>query len=157
MSSLEGNVTDAQARQSKAGKTFFTAKITDGAFTANVTSFSHTFEHVNGRRAKWGGMGIKRGDDYNGQAQFTLGDKVLWDKDAGPVTPAGATPAKAAQKEVDKGIEGVTVGMALNKAVDIAVFSGDTTEDAIWRHASMLIRLSTRLKAGDVAKQESNS
>lgn len=153
---LEANVSEAKAIQSKAGKTFFKCKLTDGAFTAFATSFSQTFEHVNGQRVRFSGMGIKRGDDYNGTAQVTIGDKTKWEPLGGaqPSAPVQQTAPQApqpAQHAAPSVVEGVTVGMALNKAVDIAVFTGDPSEQAIWEYASMLIRLSGKLKAGEMA------
>jgi hypothetical protein len=51
-------------------------------------------------------------------------------------------------------IEGVTVGMAINKAVDICTKTGDVSEDSIWQRASMLIRIAQKLQSGNLATPE---
>jgi len=75
---FQANVSDAKAIQTKTGKTMFKAKLTDGQHTAYATSFSQTFEHFDGKRVEFSGMGLKRGDDYNGTAQVSIGDKSKW-------------------------------------------------------------------------------
>ncbi len=169
---IEANVSDAKAIQSKAGKTFFKAKLTDGQNVAYATSFSQTFEHVNGCRVKFSGMGIKRSDDYNGTAQVSFGDKSKWATMGGTPTPptqtapepsnAVKTQGKATGGASSGHIEGVTAGQALNKAVDmylrhhtsINVDGPIELEEAgkwIHRAASMLIRLSQALQEGKLA------
>jgi len=96
---IEANVSDAKAIQSKAGKTFFKAKLTDGQNVAYATSFSQTFEHVNGCRVKFSGMGIKRSDDYNGTAQVSFGDKSKW-ATMGGIAPAATSVSPEAQTPV---------------------------------------------------------
>jgi hypothetical protein len=51
-------------------------------------------------------------------------------------------------------IEGVTVGMALNKAVDIAINSGNTENDVIWKIASDLVRIAQKMQRGELAQEE---
>jgi hypothetical protein len=75
---FQANVSDAKSIQTKTGKTMFKAKLTDGQHTASATSFSQTFEHFDGKRVEFSGMGLKRGDDYNGTAQVSIGDKAKW-------------------------------------------------------------------------------
>ena len=75
---FQANVSDAKSIQTKTGKTMFKAKLTDGQHTASATSFSQTFEHFDGKRVEFSGMGLKRGDDYNGTAQVGIGDKAKW-------------------------------------------------------------------------------
>ena len=50
-------------------------------------------------------------------------------------------------------IEGVTVGMALNKAVDICVLQGvdNINSERLWRTASMIIRVAQELQSGNLA------
>ncbi len=69
-------VTKPASRQTKTGKTMFKAILTDGSLEVDATSFSQTFDHWDGKRVVFYGQGIKRGADYNGKAQVTLGDRV---------------------------------------------------------------------------------
>jgi hypothetical protein len=69
-------VVQPASRQTKTGKTFFKATLQDGNVTVDATSFSQTFDHWAGKRVRFYGQGIKRGADYNGKAQVTLGDRV---------------------------------------------------------------------------------
>lgn len=141
----------------KTGKTFYKAKLSEGDLTVDASSFSTDFAPHVGKLVKWVGMGLKRGDDYNGVAQVSIGDKARWIPagDAPTVAPVHqeapqAQPASAPSSGQGL-VPGVTVGMALNKAVDIAIRTGDTNEDVIWRLASMLIRLSDKLQKGELA------
>jgi hypothetical protein len=90
---FQANVSDAKSIQTKTGKTMFKAKLTDGQHTASATSFSQTFEHFDGKRVEFSGMGLKRGDDYNGTAQVSIGDKAKWKAVGGQ---DAATPAQTA-------------------------------------------------------------
>jgi hypothetical protein len=65
----------------------FKARLTDGQHTASATSFSQTFEHFDGKRVEFSGMGLKRGDDYNGTAQVGIGDKAKWKAVGGQNAP----------------------------------------------------------------------
>jgi len=147
------NVQNAKARQSKAGKSFWTCTLTEGGLEVSATSFSKDLTSLDGHLVKFTGMGLKRGDDYNGKAQISLGDKAI-------ISPVGASqpasPSEAAKSPVNAQnggyrIEGVTVGMAINKAVDICLKTGDTNEDTLWHWSSTLIRLSQKLQAGNLA------
>jgi hypothetical protein len=131
----------------------------DGANTVEATSFSKTFEHVDGKRVEFSGQGIKRGDDYNGKVGVVFGDKVRFNpvSDATPTqpTPVAEEPRKT-QPTAANGpsrIEGVTVGMALNKAVDICVLQGvdNINSERLWRTASMIIRVAQELQSGNLA------
>ena len=66
-----------QTKQSKAGKAFYVATVADGAFRADVISFSQDFAKWDGHRINVSGMGLKRGDDYQGKAKITIGDKAV--------------------------------------------------------------------------------
>jgi hypothetical protein len=60
------------------------------------------------------------------------------------------TPSAASNR-----IEGVTVGMAINKAVDILIPSGvHIDENSVWQTASMLIRVAQKLQSGNLATPE---
>lgn len=164
---IVANVSGAKALTSKSGKTFWKATLSEGGVTVDVTSFSKTFEHVNGQRVQFSGPGIKRGDDYRGGIQLTFGDKVVF-KPCGEPTPTQTTPAAeeprktqgTASYEPSKAlnatnggrIEGVTVGMAINKAVDAVIAEGLTVNaHRVWHKASILIVVAQRLQAGDLA------
>ena len=151
---FQANVQNAKARQSKAGKNFWTCTLTEGGLEVSATSFSKDLTSLDGHLVKFTGMGLKRGDDYNGKAQISLGDKAI-------ISPVGASqpsaPSEAvkspvmAQNSSSGRIEGVTVGMAINKAVDICLKTGDTNEDTLWHWSSTLIRLAQKLQAGNLA------
>ncbi len=151
---FQANVQNAKARQSKAGKSFWTCTLTEGGLEVSATSFSKDLSSLEGHLVKFTGMGLKRGDDYNGKPQISLGDKAI-------ISPVGAsqpsTPSEAVKSPVNAQnggsgrIEGVMVGMALNKAVDICLKTGDTNEDTLWHWSSTLIRLSQKLQAGNLA------
>lgn len=157
------NVSGAKALTSKSGKMFWKATLTEGGLTVDVTSFSKTFEHVNGQRVQFSGPGIKRGDDYRGGIQLTFGDKVVF-KPVGEATQAQPAPvaeeprktqgnAVSAPPSHQSGrIEGVTVGMAINKAVDTLIASNyGVNAQSLWGMASMIIHVAQRLQSGDLA------
>lgn len=169
---IEATVSDAKALVTKSNKTFFKALLTDGQHKAYATSFGQTFEHVNGKRVKFSGMSIKRGDDFNNTPQVTIGDKAKWivagegaipnQQSANPTTSTvnAKTPAVVSQNPPRvNAVEGVTVGMAVNKSVDLflrTTQAGDPIDleaAGLWIHkcASMLIRLSHNLQAGHLA------
>ena len=155
------DVSNAKAIQTKSGKTIFKATLRDGQNVLDATSFSKTFEHVDGKRVQFSGPGIKRGDDYNGKANVIIGDKVVFKAvgESAPTqpTPEPEEPRKSEAKPVPapSRVEGVTVGMAINKAVDtLNAQELGVTEEAVWRIASRLIRVATRLQAGDLHASE---
>jgi len=155
---FQANVQNAKARQSKAGKSFWTCTLTEGGLEVSATSFSRDLTPLDGHLVKFTGMGLKRGDDYNGKAQISLGDKAIISPIGGTITiPQQSSPSEAVKSPVmaqnggSGRIEGVLVGMALNKAVDICLKTGDTNEDTLWHWSSTLIRLSQKLQAGNLA------
>lgn len=153
------NVSGCKAISTKTGKTFYKATLTEGGVEASATSFSRDLSPLDGKLVKFGGMGIKRGDDYQGKAQISLGDKSIispvgeatQSAPVGVVGVAGSVPASPR-------IEGVTVGMAINKAVDILIQCGAETidENAVWNQASMLIRVAQKLQSGTLAPEPGN-
>jgi ribosomal protein L4 len=155
------DVSNAKAIQTKSGKTIFKATLRDGQNVVDATSFSKTFEHVDGKRVQFSGPGIKRGDDYNGKANVVIGDKVVF-KAVGEPTPTQPAPEAPEPRKsegkavsVPSRVEGVTVGMAINKAVDVLNAQQlAVTELAVWQIASRLIRVATRLQAGDLHASE---
>ena len=172
---VTANVEGAKALTTKTGKTIFKATLRDGQQTIEATSFSKTLEHVNGKRVQFSGPGIRRGDDYNGRITVVFGDKVVF-KPLSEATPTQPTPAaeeprktqgtasngpSGPQHATNGRIEGVTVGMAVNKAVDILIAEyapqGGEKEwrtfgpEDVWQKASMLIRVAQRLQNGELA------
>lgn len=152
------NVERAKAITTKTGKTIFKATLRDGSNTVEATSFSKTFEHVDGKRVEFSGQGIKRGDDYNGKVSVVFGDKVRFNptSDAIPSqpTPEPEEPRKTQGNAVSgpSRIEGVTVGMAINKAVDILIAEGGPIgPDQIWLQAAVLISIAQKLQQGHMA------
>jgi len=157
--SIVGTVSGSKNLDSKSGKRFFKCSITDGATTIEATSFSRSFQDLDGKRVEIKGRGIRRADDYNGKICIVVGEKAIYgvtgDGGAISVSPEATEPLKSQGKPTSgpSRVEGVTVGMAINKAVDIAIAQGGLTNEDIWRHASNLIRLSARLQSGDLAPE----
>ncbi len=154
--SFQANVSDCKAVNTKTGKTFYKATLTEGGVEASATSFSRDLSPLEGKLVKFGGMGIKRGDDFQGKAQISLGDKSIISPvgeatQSAPATTPNPTPLAASTR-----IEGVTVGMAINKAVDICNINGDVNEDKLWFYSSMLIRLAQKLQSGNLAPEPGN-
>lgn len=148
------NVSNCKAVNTKTGKTFYKATLTEGGVEASATSFSRDLSPLDGKLVKFGGMGIKRGDDYQGKAQISLGDKSIISPvgeatQSAPATTPNPTPLAASTR-----IEGITVGMAINKAVDIAIAQGTMNEMCIYHQASMLIRLAQKLQSGNLAPED---
>jgi len=156
------DVSNAKAIQTKTGKTIFKATLRDGQHLVEATSFSKTFEHIDGKRVQFSGPGIRRGDDYNGKVGVTFGEKVVFKavEGAAPAqtSPEAPEPRKSEGKAVSgpARVEGVTVGMAINKAVDALIAESQGTssslvnEENVWRVASDLIRVAQRLQSGEL-------
>ena len=152
--SFQANVSNCKSIATKTGKTFYKATLTEGGVEASATSFSRDLSPLDGKLVKFGGMGIKRGDDYQGKAQISLGDKSIISPvgeatQSAPATTPNPTPLAASTR-----IEGITVGMAINKAVDIAIAQGTMNEMCIYHQASMLIRLAQKLQSGNLAPED---
>ena len=154
--SFQANVSNCKAISTKTGKTFYKATLTEGGVEASATSFSRDLSPLDGKLVKFGGMGIKRGDDYQGKPQVSLGDKSI-------ISPVGEATQSAPVPSVvgiptpytqSPRIEGVTVGMAINKAVDICNINGDVNEEKLWFYSSMLIRLAQKLQSGNLAPED---
>lgn len=154
---VTANVEKAWAMTTKAGKTIFKATLRDGVNIAEATSFGKTFEHVEGKRAQFSGPSIKR-SDYNGKLSITFGDKVVFKAIGEPTQAQPAHVAEEPRKTQGNAvsgpsrIEGVTVGMAINKAVDILIdCPGRVTAEELWETASMIIRVAQKLQEGYLA------
>ena len=159
--SFQANVSGCKAISTKTGKTFYKCTLTEGGVEASATSFSRDLSPLDGKLVKFGGMGIKRGDDYQGKAQISLGDKSIISPVGEALPPSGPPPltvvGTTALYTSSPRIEGVTVGMAINKAVDILISSGVyTDENAVWQTASMLIRVAQKLQSGNLAPEPGN-
>ena len=152
-------VSKVKERTAKAtGKKFYACSITEGNLTIAALC-DRDVTALEGKLVKFMGMGIKRGNDYNGVAQVNIGDKTT-------ILPVGdgviAVPLTTSQQPVQyinspaeaasvSRIEGVTVGMAINKAVDICTKTGDVSEETLWYWSSILIRMAQKLQAGNLA------
>jgi hypothetical protein len=152
------DVSNAKAIQTKTGKTIFKATLRDGQHLVEATSFSKTFEHIDGKRVQFSGPGIRRGDDYNGKVGVTFGEKVVFKAVEGSTpsqtAPVAEEPRKTQGNAVSgpSRIEGVTVGMAINKAVDILIDGPDPIgAEELWQTASMIIRVAQKLQEGYLA------
>ena len=154
--SFQANVSGCKAVSTKTGKTFYKATLSGDGVEVSATSFSRDLSPLDGKLVKFGGMGIKRGDDYQGKAQISLGDKSIISPvgeatQSAPVPSVVGTPTLYTQSPR---IEGITVGMAINKAVDIAIAQGTMNEMCIYHQASMLIRLAQKLQSGNLAPED---
>ena len=153
---FQGTISKTQARQSKTGKAFYKAVITDGLTTIDITSFSRDLSQFEGQLVTINGMGIKRGEDFRGMAQISLSDKTtVTSSGVGsiPIELTGApsvTSAKTDRNSYSNKNEGIVIGACLNKAVDICIAVEKTDEDSIWMVASRLLRVSNRLSKGDL-------
>ena len=154
-------VSKVKQRTAKAsGKIFYSCSITEGNLTIAALC-DRDVTALEGKLVKFMGSGIKRGNDYNGVAQVNIGDKTT-------ILPVGdgviAVPLTTSQQPVQyinspaeaapvSRIEGVTVGMAINKAVDICTKTGDVSEETLWYWSSTLIRLAQKLQTGNLAPE----
>jgi hypothetical protein len=155
---FQANVSGCKAVNTlKTGKTFYKATLSGDGVEVSATSFSRDLSPLEGKLVKFGGMGIKRGDDYQGKGQVVLGDKSIISP-VGEATQSAPTPTVTGTPTPytqSPRIEGVTVGMAINKAVDILIPSGvHIDENSVWQTASMLIRVAQKLQAGNLATPE---
>ena len=157
-------VSKVKQRAAKAtGKIFYSCSLTEGNLTIAGLS-DRDVTALEGKLVKFMGMGIKRGNDYNNVAQVNIGDKTTILAVEGGAIPVASIPQPsvvtlphvvAPAPVSTTRIEGVTVGMAINKAVDICTKTGDVSEEAIWHWSSTLIRLAQKLQAGNLAPETS--
>ena len=155
---FQATVSKVKQRTAKTtGKIFFSCVLSEGSLSIAALS-DRDITALDGKLVKFMGMGIKRGNDYNGTAQVNINDKttiVPVGEGAVSVPPANTSQTVQSSTTVvsSNRIEGITVGMAINKAVDISIAIGDTSEDTIWHRASSLIRLAQKLQAGNLAPE----
>ena len=155
-------VSKVKQRTAKAsGKIFYACSLTEGNLTI-AGLFDSDATALEGKLVKFMGMGIKRGNDYNNVAQVNISDKTTILAVEGGAIPVASIPQPsvvtlphvvAPAPVSTTRIEGVTVGMAINKAVDICTKTGDVSEEAIWHWSSTLIRLAQKLQAGNLAPE----
>lgn len=154
-------VSKVKQRTAKAsGKIFYACSLTEGNLTI-AGLFDPDVTALEGKLVKFMGMGIKRGNDYNNVAQVNISDKTTILAVEGGAIPVASIPQPsvtlphvvAPAPVSTTRIEGVTVGMAINKAVDICTKTGDVSEEAIWHWSSTLIRLAQKLQAGNLAPE----
>jgi len=159
---FQANVSGCKAVSTKTGKTFYKANLSGDGVEVSATSFSRDLSPLEGKLVKFGGMGIKRGDDFGGKSQVSLGDKSIISP-VGEALPPNPSPTPSPNPSVtgmptpytqSPRIEGITVGMALNKAVEIAIANGTINEACIYYQASMLIRLAQTLQSGKLAPED---
>jgi len=155
-----------QTRLTKAGKSFYVAKVADGAFRADVSSFTTDFSKYDGQRVHWSGMGLKRGDDYNGTAKITIGDKAVW-KSLGAGDEAAeshsvttqAFPTVTVSKQATYlnspvRVEGAAVGNALTNATSLAIagkIQSEALESFLFHTASKYLRTANKLLSGELS------
>jgi len=161
---FQGTMSRTAARTSGSGKSFYKGTLTDGLTTIDCTSFGRNLTTLEGQLITVTGMGIKRGEDYKGMAQITIGDKaVITSNGVGSAAPAQSIPlvqtghsgsSNGAPRNEAPRNEGIVIGACLNKAVDVCISVGATDEEAIWRVASRLLRISNRLQKGDLHTEE---
>jgi hypothetical protein len=158
-----------QTKQSKAGKAFYVATVADGAFRADVISFSQDFAKWDGHRINVSGMGLKRGDDYQGKPKITIGDKaVIKSLGAGDeaaeshsvITQAfptiktytSNTPSVYLNSPVR--VEGAAVGNALTNATHLAIagkIQSEALESFLFHTASKYLRTANKLLSGELS------
>ena len=158
-----------QTRAMKSGKSFYVCKAADGAFRADLSSFTQDFEKFNGQRVHFSGMGLKRGDDYNGTAKITIGDKAIW-KSLGAGDDAAEAHSEATQAfptTVTRSatstyvppvntprVEGMAVGNALTNATSLAItfmIQSEALESFLFHTASKYLRTANKLLSGELS------
>jgi hypothetical protein len=159
---FEATVSNAASRPTKKGGTFFVATLTDGQDTADAVSFDQTFEHDNGKRVRFSGMGLKRGENYNGKAKVVIGGKAKREyvngSESGAVvssTPP-STQARPSQAPAVSGSrpEGQSVGNALTNATHLAIKNQIPLEELeafLFTTCSKYLSVSRRLMNGELA------
>jgi hypothetical protein len=158
-----------QTRLTKAGKSFYVAKVADGAFRADVSSFTTDFSKYDGQRVHWSGMGLKRGDDYNGTAKISIGDKAVWKSlgagdaaaevhseqtQAFPATATRSAPRPYVPPANAPRVEGMAVGNALTNATSLAIASkvqSEALESFLFHTASKYLRTANKLLSGELS------
>lgn len=157
---FEANVSYPETKEHQ-GRNFYVAKLTDGGTTVRVSG-GVDFAPFDGQRVsvttpyKKPKAFVKWKETYNGTPKLSIGEGAV-------LTPAGsAQPAQQpspaapppAASQGSGGHPGVTVGMAINKAVDICIASGLTDAPTVYQVASTLVRMAEKMQAGILAPKE---
>jgi hypothetical protein len=158
-----------QTRQTKTGKAFYVCKAADGAHRADLSSFSQDFSKYDNQRVHFSGMGLKRGDDYNGTAKITIGDKAVWKSlgagdaaaevhseqtQAFPATVTRSAPKPHVPLVNAPRVEGMAVGNALTNATQLAIagkIQSEALESFLFYTASKYLRTANKLLAGELS------
>ena len=158
-----------QTRQTKAGKSFYVCKAADGAHRADLSSFSQDFSKYDGQRVHFSGMGLKRGDDYNGTAKITIGDKAIWKSlgagdaaaevhseqtQAFPATATRSAPRPYIPPANAPRVEGAAIGNALTNATNLAIawdIKSEALESFLFHTASKYLRTANKLLSGELS------
>jgi len=158
-----------QTRQTKTGKAFYVCKAADGAHRADLSSFSQDFSKYDNQRVHFSGMGLKRGDDYNGTAKITVGDKAVWKSlgagdaaaevhseatQAFPATATRSAPRPYVPPVNAPRVEGMAVGNALTNATSLAIagkIQSEALESFLFHTASKYLRTAAKLLAGELS------
>lgn len=158
-----------QTKAMKSGKSFWVCTLADGAFRSDATSFTHDFAKYNGQRVHFSGMGLKRGDDYNGTAKITIGDKAVWKSlgagdeaaeshseatQAFPTTVTRSAPRPYIPSANAPRVEGMAVGNALTNATSLAIagkIQSEALESFLFHTASKYLRTANKLLSGELS------
>ena len=158
-----------QTRQTKTGKAFYVCKAADGAHRADLSSFTQDFAKYDGQRVHFSGMGLKRGDDYNGTAKITIGDKAVWKSlgagdaaaeshsvttQAFPTINTYTSSTPAVYLNIPVRVEGAAVGNALTNATQLAIagkIQSEALESFLFHTASKYLRTANKLLSGELS------
>jgi len=157
---FEATVSNAASRPTKKGGTFFVATLTDGQDTADAVSFDQTFEHDNGKRVRFSGMGLKRGENYNRKPKVMIGKaakrEYLTQGDGIAQQAPSSAPSRPSQAPGVSGSrpEGQSVGNALTNATHLAIKNQIPLEELeafLFTTCSKYLNVSRRLMNGELA------
>jgi hypothetical protein len=114
-------------------------------------------------------MGLKRGDDSNGTAKITIGDKAVWKSlgagdaaaevhseqtQAFPATVTRSAPKPYIPPANAPRVEGMAVGNALTNATSLAIagkIQSEALESFLFHTASKYLRTAAKLLAGELS------
>jgi hypothetical protein len=162
---FEATVSNAASRPTKKGGTFFVATLTDGQDTADAVSFDQTFEHDNGKRVRFSGMGLKRGENYNGKPKVMIGKaakrEYLTQGDGIAQQAPASAPSRPSQAPAVSGSrpEGQSVGNALTNATNLAIENKvplEFLEEFLFVTCSKYLNVSRRLMNGELATDKTD-
>lgn len=149
---FEANVSFPETKEYQ-GRNFYVAKLTDGPTTVRVAG-GIDFAPFDGKRVKVNSpykkakAYVKWKETYNGTPKLSIGEGVEVTGTTAHTDAPQQAPSAAPAQSGGTAIPGVTVGMALNKAVDIAISTGDVSNGNIYRTASALVKIAEKMQAG---------